>query len=282
MYALLKGPKSEVELTPPYQPALESKVLDYEERVIKWHSVGVKRNALFYRFRSPSDEEDCKVSMVPDACVNLLFACCPDNPGATLSGVQLRPVEVQLKPNMEYFGFKPYSDRGFKEGKLPLTSLVDSSVDLLELLPMAETLISGLMEAQAKGLLESMALFDAFAKKNLVESEYQPSFVDFFTLLLCSSGGMTDLEEMQRMTGYSKRYCRERFKADHGITPKQYSTIMRFQGTLKQLMRGGEGSLTSLAANNGYFDQAHFIHDFRHFTNQSPSRFRKEHLIIGA
>ncbi|MCL1847376.1 MAG: hypothetical protein FWF91_05365, partial [Coriobacteriia bacterium] len=84
MHALLKSPKNEVELTPPYQPALESKVLGYEEKVIKWHSVGVKRNALFYRFRSPADEEECKVSMVPDACVNLLFESCPDNPKATL------------------------------------------------------------------------------------------------------------------------------------------------------------------------------------------------------
>ena len=102
--------------------------------------------------------------------------------------------------------------------------------------------------------------------------------MDYFTLLLCTSKGTSNLGELQQMTGYSKRYCRERFKADHGVSPKQYSTIMRFQHALKQMTHIEHGELTFLAADNGYFDQAHFIHDFKRFTNQSPSRFRKKYL----
>ena len=266
------------DLTPPFQPILTSKALDYEERVIQWNMACVKKEALFYRFRTGSDEKARKIDFLPDACVDVLFECCPDDPKATISGLHLIPRTMQLKQDTTYFGFKPYSDRGFDSAKLPFTELVNSSVDLLELLPNAEALLEQL--AHAGDLNECVHHFDSFAKKHMLADEYHPSFVDHITLLLCVMRGAAELSDTLKSTGYSERYCRDRFRADHGISPKQYNSTMRFQRTLKQLMLEPETSLTDLAANNGYFDQAHFIHDFKHFTNQSPSRFRKDHRDV--
>jgi len=261
------------DLTPPFQPIFISKATHYEEKVLRWHSVGVKRDVLFYQFHTAHDEDSCRMDMLPDACINILFECSPDDPKALLSGLSLKPSELKLKPDTTYFGFKPFSDRGFKRSKLPLPDLVNRDIDLLELLPDAQEML--LQVANSEGLDEQIRSFDEYARKHMVESEYQPSFVDFFTYLLCSSQGTADLNEMQQMTGYSNRYCRERFKGDHGISPKQYSNIIRFQRTLKQLMRSEDGNLTALAADNGYYDQAHFIHDFKKFAKYAPSRFRK-------
>ena len=280
MCAAMEEHREQKDRTPPFQPILHARTIDSVERVIKWHPAGLKREALFYQFQSGDDPGKNKVAILPDACINILFECCPDNPKATLSGIHLKAREVQLKPNTTYFGFKPYSDRGINLNRIPLPELVDDSVDFLELCPGAAKLLSQL--AGTADFDTQISLFDAFAKQHLIEQAYQPSFVDFFTLLLCSSKGTGDLEELQNMIGYSKRYCRERFKADHGISPKRYSNIMRFQRTLKQLVRAKSGELTSLATNNGYFDQAHFIHDFKGFTNQAPSRFCRDFFGLDA
>ena len=262
--------------SPPYQPVLYSKTLNYETKVLQWHPVAVKKEVLFYQFQASTDEEACTVELLPDACINILFECCPDDPGVILSGLQTRPQEIQLKPGVNYFGVKPYSEGGLSFGELDLTEIVGDSVDLLQLLPDAERLLYRL--ACTDDLNEQIRLFGEFAWSRLIDHDYQPSFVDFFAMLLCAYRGSADLNEIQKMTGYSMRYCRERFKRKIGISPKQYNNIMRFQSTLKQLMNTEDPqmSLTALAANNGYFDQAHFIHDFKRFTDMSPSQFRNK------
>ncbi|MCI9554034.1 MAG: AraC family transcriptional regulator [Oscillibacter sp.] len=50
---------------------------------------------------------------------------------------------------------------------------------------------------------------------------------------------------------------------------------MRFQGALKALFSGEYTDLSALAFDSGYFDQAHFIHDFKKFTAEAPYRFFK-------
>ena len=59
-----------------------------------------------------------------------------------------------------------------------------------------------------------------------------------------------------------KRFI-ERFKAEVGVTPKRYCRLLRFQRAVAGAHRGGAIDWAGLALSCGYFDQAHFIHDFR-------------------
>jgi len=278
MLGALEEYENRKDKSPPFQPVLYSKTQNFDTRVLKWHPVGVKKDVLFYQFQADTDKTACTVELLPDACINILFECDPDNPRAMLSGFLQRPQAVQLKPGMTYFGFKPYTGSGFAFGELDLAELGDESVDLIQLLPDTEGLLHQLSEAQSFD--EQIRLFSEYAKKQMIDQNYEPGFIDYFAMLLCTFRGTADLHDIQKSTGYSMRYCRERFREMHGISPKKYNNIMRFQSTLKQLMNSGDTkmTLTSLAANNGYFDQAHFIHDFQHFTNTTPSEFRRENM----
>lgn len=109
----------------------------------------------------------------------------------------------------------------------------------------------------------------------MINNNYCPTFIDYFTAIICSSKGEILFNETQQITGYSNRYSRGRFKEICGYSPKRYSSIMRFQKVLKKLFHSNYCDLSSLAVDNGYFDQAHFIHDFEKYTMTSPERFRK-------
>lgn len=62
----------------------------------------------------------------------------------------------------------------------------------------------------------------------------------------------------------------KRFRKVTGATPKQFASIVR----LRSLIRRADGkTLTSLAYHAGYFDQAHFIKDFKSFTGKTPGEF---------
>lgn len=73
--------------------------------------------------------------------------------------------------------------------------------------------------------------------------------------------------------GLSPKRLVERFKAAVGIAPKRYCRILRFQRALSSAERGRRVDWTRIALDCGYFDQAHFIHDFRSFAGITPTGY---------
>lgn len=64
------------------------------------------------------------------------------------------------------------------------------------------------------------------------------------------------------------------FARQVGIPPKTVGRILRFQGALRALMRDPGVPLADVAADAGYFDQAHFVRDFRRMTGGVPRGYR--------
>jgi AraC-like DNA-binding protein len=63
----------------------------------------------------------------------------------------------------------------------------------------------------------------------------------------------------------------KRFRRITGTTPKQFSVIIRLKNLIDNY--SGFNSLTDAAHAAGYFDQAHFIKDFKSFTGKTPHDF---------
>jgi AraC-like DNA-binding protein len=71
----------------------------------------------------------------------------------------------------------------------------------------------------------------------------------------------------------SQRRFIQIFRDEVGLTPKLYSRIERFQAVLRRIELLDDVDWAEVAASCGYFDQAHFIHDFREFTGLRPSDY---------
>lgn len=69
-----------------------------------------------------------------------------------------------------------------------------------------------------------------------------------------------------------KRFIRG-FTEQVGLTPKLYCRVKRFQRALRAIDRGERVSWAHVAASCGYYDQAHFIHDFRAFAGLIPTDY---------
>jgi AraC-like DNA-binding protein len=81
--------------------------------------------------------------------------------------------------------------------------------------------------------------------------------------------------------GLSARRFSQLFNQQVGLTPKLFCRVWRFQQALHLIQRQQEIDWVDLALTCGYFDQAHFIHDFRAFSGLNPTAYlaqRSEHL----
>jgi AraC-like DNA-binding protein len=74
--------------------------------------------------------------------------------------------------------------------------------------------------------------------------------------------------------GMSAKRFIERFKAEVGFSPKRYCRIRRFQGALARAHRGHSVDWSQVALDCGYYDQAHFIHEFRSFSGLTPTGYQ--------
>jgi len=76
--------------------------------------------------------------------------------------------------------------------------------------------------------------------------------------------------------GLSDRRFIQLFSQQVGLTPKLFCRVQRFQQVLRKITSFAANSVIDwpqIALNCGYFDQAHFIHDFRAFSGINPTTY---------
>lgn len=61
-----------------------------------------------------------------------------------------------------------------------------------------------------------------------------------------------------------------------GLSAKTYSILNRFQDSLNQLSHSDYSNLSDIAYGNDYFDQMHFIRDFKRFSGNTPKNFIRQ------
>ena len=82
--------------------------------------------------------------------------------------------------------------------------------------------------------------------------------------------------ELAEHCNLSSRQVQRQFQDVLGVSAKTLARSIRFEEIRKRLMLDPDQSLTELAYEYGYADQAHFIHDFKEFADRTPGEFARE------
>jgi len=103
----------------------------------------------------------------------------------------------------------------------------------------------------------------------------QPSngVVDFCVRTLKLANGRMPIRELQRKTGYTRRYLDILFKTHVGLSPKALAEIFRFQVFYRKWAQGLSYDVLKEDLYDYYYDQAHFSKEFKRMTGHSPLEF---------
>ena len=87
------------------------------------------------------------------------------------------------------------------------------------------------------------------------------------------SRGAVSVAALADETGWSTRHLSKQFRAETGLSPKEGARVIRFDRARRRLLRpqAGGARLADLAAECGYYDQAHLARDFRDLAGCAPS-----------
>jgi AraC-like DNA-binding protein len=76
--------------------------------------------------------------------------------------------------------------------------------------------------------------------------------------------------------GWSRRHFTEQFHREVGLPPRQLQRVLRFEDARAALVSGRHTTLADVAAETGYFDQAHMTRDWNDLAGCSPSTWLAE------
>jgi AraC-like DNA-binding protein len=155
----------------------------------------------------------------------------------------------------------------------PLSELASHVVELdliwkREILALREQLLEAASIDAKFDLLESYLIVKA-------QSRLAPDKTIAAALNTLRTWPVMPLRELASKLGLSHKQMISHFDCRVGLTPKQTSRILRFRQALDVAYKASSIDWSDIAADCGYYDQAHMIHEFQEFAGMTPAEYRR-------
>lgn len=154
------------------------------------------------------------------------------------------------------------------------SEISDCVYSLEQVLSEFRTLVQQISEI--KDPLKAIYCLENFLLNRLNSGRREDLLASFMAKSIILSKGKSTLESMHNLHTLTEKQAVERFKRSIGLPPKRFIRLVRFFNALRQLKVKENPSLTDIAYNCGYFDQSHFINDFKLFSGTTPRGYLSE------
>ncbi len=191
-----------------------------------------------------------------------------------ISGIHRKYISISAHPDSEMFvvRFKPWGAYPFLHRRVDaLNDLVLSTKDVIgdQLLSLRQDLLDGNNPADKFEVITEWLLGryrKEYTPETFVREVVQKMVADPLFL-------HTNLQEMIRGMGISQKHLIQLFKKYCGVTPKFFQRIIRFNEIIPKVQNQKKISWAQISYECGFFDQAHFIKEFKHFSGFNPKEF---------
>jgi AraC-like DNA-binding protein len=158
-----------------------------------------------------------------------------------------------------------------------------------------EDILSEAFGNDAKQFFEVVFTIPDFQKRGKLIEEYLMArvipcntiFLEECLYTIQNTGGEIKLKELSSYMKCSEKKIVRSFLTFFDLTPKDYIRIVKFRKALASLNGNHSKSLTSISYESNYYDQSHFIRDFKFFTERTPKEIRevlldiKQNVLVG-
>jgi len=190
---------------------------------------------------------------------------------AWVSGMHRNHISISAHENSEMLviQFKPF-------GSFPFLHIHTDVINEL-VVPAHEIVGNELYELQAsicacETTEAKLELAENWLVRRFDENKAPPApILDFVAQLQAEP--VHSLNDLIEKYPASQKKLIDEFKKYIGLTPKYYQRILRFNDLLQKLQNQNEISWADIAHDCGYFDQSHFIKEFKHFSGFNPGEY---------
>jgi AraC-like DNA-binding protein len=215
--------------------------------------------------------EPYRSEVITHPCVNLCF----ELHGAHVYGVQ-RPKDARTLSGSGWCvgtKFRPGAFAGFVER--PISQLTDRFFAVAELFGADGAALAAAGES-ADGVDAKLALHHDFVRAQRPAPDAAAELVREVVRDMLTADPGVRVEQIARRHAVSPRTLQRLFADRVGVSPKWVLQRYRLHEAAERLASGESRDWARVALELGYFDQAHFIRDFRAFVGRSPTQYVRE------
>lgn len=162
--------------------------------------------------------------------------------------------------------------------KIPMSEIVDQSLSLEDIFPISE--VHNLREDCILEFLEGKKPGWAWNRfrSELRTFKEEPKYLRESIKRIRLQNGETSISSMASDLGISLSKLEKDYKLVLGLSPKEYACLVRFRKAVDLKVKSS--NLTDLAHRAGYYDQAHFIREFKKRTGKSPKYWFRSNINV--
>lgn len=154
---------------------------------------------------------------------------------------------------------------------LPASALTNEMVDVSTLFGLEGLLLEEKVLA-AKNNLERVRIVSQFIKQKIDRAKDREPLLQQTIKQIVDGTEPLSISELRNDFYLSVRQFERKFKEQSGFSPRAFLNIARFSALIKSTEKH-RTNLTRMAYDRGFYDQSHFIHNFRQFSGYSPSQY---------
>lgn len=218
--------------------------------------------------------------ILPTATVDMVVDLAQvDSARSVVSGVQSSAVELDTSGRLSLIGARFKPGGAFSLLGIPAVELHNCTVSLETIWGYRGELLREQLHF-AKLPLERFQILEMFLTERLYSGPPLSEAVHHSVNAIDGAGEAVSVQKLALRVGMNPIRFSTLFGDHVGLTPKSYARIVRFQRAITSIGPAPHVDWASIALGCGYFDQAHFNHDFLGFCGMVPSKYladRTEH-----
>ncbi|MFD1630072.1 AraC family transcriptional regulator [Pseudopedobacter beijingensis] len=241
----------------------------------------------YWTLEVSADYTPKRQQIIPDGCIEMAFNIGDDikrivsenefiiHPCAMVLGQRTKSFDIEPTGYVNSFAicFFPYGFANFID--TPIKSLTDKETPIEFLFGKSTADNLEQKMRQATDTKERIEVIENFLLSKLNEQRTIENIVKSTIETLIETNGNTSIKGMLNNDLAKRRQLERTFSKQIGLSPKQLGKVIRLQAALNLLLNQEEDNLTHIAYESGYYDQAHFIRDFKEFIGTNPNVFLK-------
>lgn len=196
---------------------------------------------------------------------------------AWVSGVRTKPITIPSGSGSRMLVVAFKRGKGFPFYRFPMSEINDvvTNADLIfgrNFFDLREQLLAAKSVDRMFQIVECFLLRQA---RDQIWIDGATRCIEYAVSEIIDHPNLGCLHKLSDEIGYSQKHFIDLFRQHVGVTPKQYLKIMRFQKAVDAIEKAKTIRWIHIALESGYYDQAHFIHEFKLFSEFTPSEYLK-------
>jgi AraC-like DNA-binding protein len=191
-------------------------------------------------------------------------------PNLVICGQQTNYYDLSLsgKTGMILIVFRPHGVKSFFN--FPITELLNENLSLQDLAINETKELEDKLFNSPNNKQRVIHLENFLIKRLIHNNEFER--VEHAIKIIENSKGQIRAKDIAHEVCLGIKQFERMFSKYVGVNPKKFASIVRFRNVI-QMKSKHKKSMSQLAFDNGYYDQSHFIHDFKSLTGLTPKAF---------